>query len=91
MFTDYKPSRGYDEYFCNEQAQPRTALLPLLSSLGRIGLDELNRSHASAGNLLRRLGATFRTQPMRSHTRRISAVMSNCRVRTPCRATVGSA
>jgi hypothetical protein len=34
MFTDYKPSRGYDEYFCSEQAEPRTPLLPLLSSLG---------------------------------------------------------
>jgi uncharacterized circularly permuted ATP-grasp superfamily protein len=67
MFTDYRPSRGYDEYFCSEQAEPRSALLPLLSSLGRIGLDELNRSHASASNLLRRLGATFRLNDSGQH------------------------
>ena len=60
MFTDYKPSVGYDEYFCNSTHAPRADLAPLLSSLGHMGLPELNRSHASASNLLRRLGATFR-------------------------------
>lgn len=60
MFTDYKPSVGYDEYFCRQSASPRADLAPLLNSLGEMGLDELNRSHASASNLLRRLGATFR-------------------------------
>jgi uncharacterized circularly permuted ATP-grasp superfamily protein len=59
MFTDYTPNRGYDEYF-SANDQPRTALQPLLSSLGRLGLDELNRNHAAAGVLLKRLGATFR-------------------------------
>ena len=59
MFTDYKPSAGYDEYFATEPASPRDNLAPLLSSLGQMGLAELNRSHASASNLLRRLGATF--------------------------------
>ncbi len=60
MFTDYKPSTGYDEYFSTEPTSPRDNLAPLLSSLGQMGLAELNRSHASASNLLRRLGATFR-------------------------------
>ena len=59
MFTDYKPNRGYDEYFCGAD-QPRKTLQPLLSSLGHLGLDELNRNHAAAGILLKRLGATFR-------------------------------
>ena len=60
MFTDYKPTVGFDEYFCGETARPRAALTPLLASLGQMGLPELNRSHASASQLLRRLGATFR-------------------------------
>ncbi|OUX73962.1 MAG: hypothetical protein CBC50_02015, partial [Synechococcus sp. TMED90] len=60
MFTEYRPTQGYDEYFCREQSAPRADLEPLLSSLGAMGLAELNRSHASASNLLRRLGATFR-------------------------------
>lgn len=59
MFTDYRPSRGYDEYF-SAFDEPRSALRPLLTSLGQLGLDELNRNHAAAGNLLKRLGATFR-------------------------------
>jgi uncharacterized circularly permuted ATP-grasp superfamily protein len=59
MFTEYKPNRGYDEYF-SAVDKPRSALSPLLSSLGQLGLDELNRNHAAAGVLLRRLGATFR-------------------------------
>ena len=60
MFTDYKPTVGFDEYFCSETARPRADLAPLLASLGQMGLPELNRSHASASQLLRRLGATFR-------------------------------
>ena len=60
MFQGYQPSHGYDEYFCRKQAAPRANLQPLLNSLGDIGLPELQRNHASAGNLLRRLGATFR-------------------------------
>ncbi len=60
MFTEYRPTHGYDEYFCREQSAPRADLEPLLSTLGDMGLAELNRSHASASNLLRRLGATFR-------------------------------
>ncbi len=59
MFTAYRPDRGYDEYF-SATDQPRRALRPLMDSLGRLGLDELNRNHAAAGMLLRRLGATFR-------------------------------
>ncbi|NDC15444.1 MAG: circularly permuted type 2 ATP-grasp protein, partial [Synechococcaceae bacterium WB9_2_170] len=59
MFTEYKPNRGYDEYFSSCE-EPRSSLKPLLSSLGQLGLDELNRNHAAAGMLLKRLGATFR-------------------------------
>lgn len=59
MFTDYKPSKGYDEYF-SAAAEPRSALSPLLSSLGKLGIEEINRNHAAAGMLLKRLGATFR-------------------------------
>ena len=53
MFTDYKPTVGFDEYFCNETARPRDDLATLLTSLGQLGLPELNRSHASASQLLR--------------------------------------
>lgn len=45
MFTDYRPSHGYDEYFSGAD-QPRTALRPLLSSLGRMGIEQLNHNHA---------------------------------------------
>ena len=59
MFTEYRPNRGYDEYFTAND-EPRSSLQPLVSSLGQLGLDELNRNHAAAGILLKRLGATFR-------------------------------
>ncbi len=59
MFTEYRPDRGYDEYF-SAADQPRSALRPLLSSLGQLGLETLNRNHTAAGMLLKRLGATFR-------------------------------
>ena len=59
MFTEYRPNGGYDEYFSAADA-PRPALMPLLSSLGRMGLDQLNQNHAAAGALLKRLGAPFR-------------------------------
>ncbi len=59
MFSQYKPNQGYDEYFSSND-QPRATLTPLLSSLGQMGLDQLNRNHAAAGMLLKRLGATFR-------------------------------
>ena len=60
MFTQYRPTKGYDEYFCRERQEPRADLEPLLSTLGQLGLSDLNRNHASASHLLRRLGATFR-------------------------------
>ena len=59
MFTDYQPKKGYDEYFSSEGFSPRTSLEPLLSSLGKIGLDQLNISHEIARKLLLRHGATF--------------------------------
>ena len=59
MFTDYRPSKGYDEYFSTSE-EPRSALQPLLSSLGALGLEQLSRNHAASGMLLKRLGATFR-------------------------------
>ena len=59
MFTAYRPRHGYDEYF-SAADQPRASLKPLLSSLGQMGLDQLNHNHAAAAMLLRRLGATFR-------------------------------
>ena len=60
MFTDYQPKKGYDEYFTSEDFSPRTSLEPLLSSLKKIGLDQLNVSHEIARKLLLRHGATFR-------------------------------
>ena len=59
MFTDYQPKKGYDEYFSSDDFSPRTTLKPLLSSLGDIGLDQLNISHEIARKLLLRHGATF--------------------------------
>ena len=44
MFTDYKPTVGFDEYFCGETARPRDELATLLTSLGQMGLPELNGS-----------------------------------------------
>jgi hypothetical protein len=49
MFTNYRPSHGYDEYF-SAADQPRAALSPLLSSLGRMGIDQLNSNHAAAAD-----------------------------------------
>ena len=60
MFTDYQPKKGYDEYFSSEDFSPRTSLEPLLSSLKKMGLDQLNISHEIARKLLLRHGATFR-------------------------------
>jgi len=59
VFTDYQPKKGYDEYFSSDDFSPRTTLEPLLSSLGDIGLDQLNISHEIARKLLLRHGATF--------------------------------
>ena len=59
MFTNYQPKKGYDEYFSSDDFSPRTTLEPLLSSLGDIGLDQLNISHEIARKLLLRHGATF--------------------------------
>jgi len=59
VFTDYQPKKGYDEYFSSDDFSPRTTLEPLLSSLGAIGLDQLNISHEIARKLLLRHGATF--------------------------------
>ena len=59
MFSQYKPNQGYDEYFASTD-EPRATLKPLLSSLGQMGLNQLNRNHEAAGMLLKRLGATFR-------------------------------
>ena len=37
MFTDYKPTVGFDEYFCNETARPRDDLATLLTPTSRLG------------------------------------------------------
>ena len=60
MFTDYQPKKGYDEYFSSNNFSPRMTLKPLLSSLGEMGLEQLNVSHGIARKLLLRHGATFR-------------------------------
>ena len=60
MFKNYQPKKGYDEYFSSEDSLPRSSLEPLLSSLGEMGLDQLNISHGIARKLLLRHGATFR-------------------------------
>ena len=59
MFSEYRPQQGFDEYF-SDCDQPRSGLSPLLSSLGRMGLEQLNHNHSAASMLLKRLGATFR-------------------------------
>ncbi|WP_115019126.1 circularly permuted type 2 ATP-grasp protein [Synechococcus sp. UW140] len=68
MFTEYRPTSGYDEYFCRREEAPRSSLEPLLSSLGQMGIAELNRNHAAASHLLRRLGATFRLNESGIHS-----------------------
>ena len=60
MFNNYHPKNGYDEYFSSDDFLPRSSLEPLLSSLGEMGLDQLNISHEIARKLLLRHGATFR-------------------------------
>ena len=59
MFTEYRPKKGYDEYFSAAEG-PSSGLKPLVNSLGALGIEKLNRNHAAAGVLLKRLGATFR-------------------------------
>jgi hypothetical protein len=58
MFKDYQPKKGYDEYFSSDDFSPRSTLEPLLSSLGEMGLDQLNISHEIARKLLLRHGST---------------------------------
>ena len=60
MFSDYKPSNSFDEYFINNLNSRPEIFSPLLTSLDRMGLEELNRNHEAAKKLLLRHGATFR-------------------------------
>ena len=60
MFSNYSASNSFDEYFINNLNSTREILSPLLSSLDRMGLEELNRNHDAAKKLLLRHGATFR-------------------------------
>ena len=60
MFSDYKPSNSFDEYFINNLNSRPEIFSPLLMSLDRMGLEELNRNHDAAKKLLLRHGATFR-------------------------------
>ena len=60
MFSDYKPSNSFDEYFINNLNSRPEIFSPLLTSLDRMGLEELNRNHDAAKKLLLRHGATFR-------------------------------
>ena len=60
MFSSYKPKDSFDEYFKDNVNSAREILIPLLSSLDNMGLEELNRNHSAAKKLLLRHGATFR-------------------------------
>ncbi len=60
MFSSYQPKNSFDEYFKDNVNSAREILIPLLSSLDNMGLEELNRNHSAAKKLLLRHGATFR-------------------------------
>ena len=50
MFSSYKPKNSFDEYFKDNVNSAREILIPLLSSLDNMGLEELNRNHSAAKN-----------------------------------------
>ena len=52
MFSDYRPKNSFDEYFKDNVNSAREILIPLLSSLDNMGLEELNRNHSAAKKLL---------------------------------------
>ena len=60
MFSRYRPKNSFDEYFKDNVNSAREILIPLLTSLDNMGLEELNRNHSAAKKLLLRHGATFR-------------------------------
>ncbi|MDC3040999.1 hypothetical protein OA105_01235 [Prochlorococcus sp. AH-736-B08] len=60
MFSSYQPKNSFDEYFKDNVNSAREILIPLLSSLDNMGLEELKRNHSAAKKLLLRHGATFR-------------------------------
>jgi len=60
MFSSYQPKNSFDEYFIDNVNSAREILIPLLSSLDNMGLEELIRNHSAAKKLLLRHGATFR-------------------------------
>ena len=61
MFSDYRPKNSFDEYFKDNVNSAREILIPLLSSLDNMGLEELNRNHSAAKKLLLRHGAVSYT------------------------------
>ena len=42
MFSSYQPKNSFDEYFKDNVNSAREILIPLLSSLDNMGLEELN-------------------------------------------------
>jgi len=50
MFSSYRPKNSFDEYFKDNVNSAREILIPLLSSLDNMGLEELNRNHSAAKN-----------------------------------------
>jgi len=52
MFSSYQPKNSFDEYFKDNVNSAREILIPLLSSLDNMGLEEINRNHSAAKKLL---------------------------------------
>jgi len=60
MFSNYRYKNNFDEYFNDNLNSAREILTPLLTSIDKMDLEELNRNHSVAKKLLLRHGATCR-------------------------------
>ncbi len=59
MFSSYQPKNSFDEYFKDNVNSAREILIPLLSSLDNMGLEELNRNHSAAKKIITKTWCNF--------------------------------
>ena len=59
MFSSYQPKNSFDEYFKDNVNSAREILIPLLSSLDNMGLEELNRNHSDRKKIITKTWCNF--------------------------------
>ena len=59
VFSSYQPKNSFDEYFKDNVNSAREILIPLLSSLDNMGLEELNRNHSAAKKIITKTWCNF--------------------------------